>query len=287
MKQCPTCRQTFDDDTLSFCLSDGSHLVPVESTSSNSAPTIMATFPPEHQTAAQTPPRETTPNDWNSQNQDWPNLALPQPAPVQTKRSPLPWILGIVALLVIGGGVLYFALSSRSSSSSVASSNSNSNSSANANSNTNANSNAHHNANENNSNNENDSNANSNSNANSDGDDSPPTNRNEVLADLSRLEDQWNTANMTGDKETLDDVLADDFDSSSGDKKQYIANIKPDSNVLSETISDLELTLDGKKATLRGINTIRYRKGDPAAYRFADSFVWRDGRWQAVGAFTD
>ena len=287
MKQCPTCRQTFDDDTLSFCLSDGSHLVPVESTSSNSAPTIMATFPPEHQTAAQTPSRETTPNDWNSQNQDWPNLALPQPAPVQTKRSPLPWILGIVALLVIGGGVLYFALSSRSSSSSVASSNSNSNSSANANSNTNANSNAHHNANENNSNNENDSNANSNSNANSDGDDSPPTNRNEVLADLSRLEDQWNTANMTGDKETLDDVLADDFDSSSGDKKQYIANIKPDSNVLSETISDLELTLDGKKATLRGINTIRYRKGDPAAYRFADSFVWRDGRWQAVGAFTD
>src|SRR5207248_2527362 len=138
----------------------------------NSAPTIMATFPPEHQTAAQTPSRETTPNDWNSQNQDWPNLALPQSAPMPTKRSLLPWILGIVALLVIGGGVLYFALSSRSSSSSVASSNSNSNSSANANSNTNANSNAHHNANENNSNNENDSNANSNSNANSDGDDS-------------------------------------------------------------------------------------------------------------------
>lgn len=243
----------------------------------------MATFPPEHQTAAQPPARETTPGKLNSQNQDRPHLNFPQPAPVQTKRSPLPWILGIVALLLISGGVLYFALSSRSSSSTVASSNSNSNSSASSNANGSVN--ANHNANVKNSNNANNSNTHGNNNESSDDDDdSPPTNRDEVLADLSRLEDQWNTANMTGDKETLDDILADDFDSSSGDKKQYIANIKPDSNVLSETISDVELTLDGKKATLRGINTIRYRKGDPESVRFVDSFVWRDGRWQAVGS---
>jgi hypothetical protein len=296
MKRCPTCQRTYDDDALSFCLEDGSRLVPDESQISSTAPTLIATFQPDNQTAPQQL-RETLPGNWNPSNQAWSNQGYQQPQPAPQKRSALPWIVGGIAVLLIGGGILIFALSSRHSSTEVAttSNNSNNNNYTNTNGNANRSVNGNTNANNSNANNSNNSNVNRNANANGNlntnangngnaNSNTAPTDNDAVLADLRRLEDKWNKANVDGDKASLSSVLADEYKDTNGDKKQYLARLKPNTNIVSQTISSLDLTLNGNKATLHGINSVRFVKGNPVRYRFTDTYIWRNGRWQATGS---
>ena len=72
-----------------------------------------------------------------------------------------------------------------------------------------------------------------------------------------------------------------------GNKKKYIAEIEPNQDITSQTLSELDLSLNGNKATLRGINTVKFKKDKPARYRFTDTFAWRDGRWQATGSVSE
>jgi hypothetical protein len=163
MKRCPTCDRTYTDSSLNFCLEDGTPLVPDAPAFD---PNATVRYPSARDTAEPPPteiyrpeppattPRRTTPA---------PTPAPPPPpspqqwAPTPTAVSPrkksnaIWWILGgLIALFIIGAGlvVMLFALASLSTNSNnnnananVRNDNRNANVTANTNVNTNVNAN--------------------------------------------------------------------------------------------------------------------------------------------------
>ena len=95
MKICPTCRKTYEDDGLNFCLDDGSVLTfaPIDA-----APTVVMDHPrPTNPTRA---PNQSFPAEWNPQQPSGHSMQ-----PRKKSRAWL-WVLGIFAILILvcGGG---------------------------------------------------------------------------------------------------------------------------------------------------------------------------------------
>ena len=103
-----------------------------------------------------------------------------------------------------------------------------------------------------------------------------------VLQQLTEVEKRWTEANIRGDKDTLEEILAEDYASSNAPKtkREYMDLLKPDSSVKSWELQDLRVRLDGEHATLDGYLRQETTRG-PEVFGFTDTFVWRDGRWQA------
>lgn len=292
MKRCPTCNRSYDD-SQQFCLEDGAPLVSGTGTFDPQA-TIMSP-PPNVPARPSTPAAESSPGNW-PQNPSWPATGPSQAAPSPNKRRVWPWVVGVLAVLVLGitavvGIGIYVAYRSAET---VANTNANSNSNVNTNTkaNTNINTNTSTNANTNTNTETRNNNlppANTN-NANSSGtDENAPSDEDEVLDQLEEMENDWADANVKADKQALGRILADEFVGTAGDgtvekKAQYIANIQPDNSIKSQTFSDLDLSLRGNTAILTGINTVKFSNGASQRYRFTDTFVWRDGRWQAISS---
>jgi hypothetical protein len=95
MKICPTCRKTYDDDGLNFCLEDGSVLT---FANVDAAPTVVMEHPR---------PTNPTPPAWTAQN---PPAYSMQPKKKSSKT--WVWVLAIFATLVLvcGGGFVGFFL---------------------------------------------------------------------------------------------------------------------------------------------------------------------------------
>lgn len=106
-----------------------------------------------------------------------------------------------------------------------------------------------------------------------------------VLSQLTELEKRWTEANVKGDKAALETILADEYSSDNPphNKKEYLDTLKPDPTVKSWELQDLRLRLDGDRATLDGYLRQETTR-ESEVYGFTDKFVWRDGRWQAVGS---
>jgi uncharacterized protein DUF4440 len=275
VKRCPTCNKTFTDRNLSFCIDDGTPLVPAadppdevtvvssstgEAADRSAGPSTAgggASVPPYQPPGAYAPP------------------GIPPP-----KRRVWPWILGLLLLLIlviVGMGTVawfYFQplkyITANTNTSNI-------------------------NANVNQGDNDNGSLNNSNSNTtegnqsvnNDSNDDSPPpTDEAVVLADLTNLEHEWTVANINADKKKLNRILADDYVGTSPEgrsqgKAEYLRTIERDTTIEHWEFDDLKVSLKGDRATLTGI--IRFRiRGQDIVYRFVDKFVWRDGRWQAT-----
>ncbi|PYS98120.1 MAG: hypothetical protein DMF63_17470, partial [Acidobacteria bacterium] len=99
MKICPTCRTTYDDDGLNFCLEDGSVLT---FASPDTAPTVVM----EYARPTNPSPSPTgVPATWDAQHQ--PAFSM-QPKKKSSKT--WIWVLGILAILVLvcGGGFVGF-----------------------------------------------------------------------------------------------------------------------------------------------------------------------------------
>ncbi|MGH9949218.1 MAG: hypothetical protein ACRD6X_18765, partial [Pyrinomonadaceae bacterium] len=101
MKICPTCRKTYQDDGLNFCLEDGSILTmaPTEA-----PPTVMMQSPPRtnpNTGSVQQPP--TIKTSWDQQQQ-----YSMQPKPKSSKT--WLWVVGLLGLglLLCGGGIVGF-----------------------------------------------------------------------------------------------------------------------------------------------------------------------------------
>jgi hypothetical protein len=119
--------------------------------------------------------------------------------------------------------------------------------------------------------------------------DAPPTDKDEVLRQLTILENEWNNANLKADKAAVVRILADEFRGVAGDgrvedKKQYLASMSSNTDIKTLTLSDLTVSLMGNNAVLTGLNTAKFKKGPDQVYRFTDTFIWRDGRWQAISS---
>lgn len=116
MKRCPRCHQTYTDDSLSFCLEDGTPLVRDTGGHFNSQATLVS---PSPDTSPQRP-GGTNPAHSNRSAPGWSQPTIPQYAvPPQQKRSLLPWILGGAAVLLLGlvglGAIAALVLSSSGS----------------------------------------------------------------------------------------------------------------------------------------------------------------------------
>jgi hypothetical protein len=117
-----------------------------------------------------------------------------------------------------------------------------------------------------------------------------PTDKEQVLEQLTQLENEWTVANINADKKKLDRILADDYvgqapppESGLQDKKEYLENLERDTITERWEFSDLKLELSGDRATINGKITF-FGRGTRNSYDFTDKFVWRKGRWQAIGS---
>ena len=250
MKRCPTCKREFED-SVTYCLDDGS---PLASESRPDSPSPRGRDIPTTQ-YGQLGGKATV----SGSVADLP--ALPSYAATPAKRRVWPWVVVGLAILFLFGIVIAAviaipkmvnrpnpAVATESPSSSVP-------------------------------------NTRTPSEANSAGE--APTDEKVVLSQLTELEKQWTVANLEADKNTLQQILADDYrgGNPSHTKQQYLDEIKPDSTVKSWEFQDLRLDLDGDRAQLDGYLRQETARGTEV-YSFTDEFVWRDGRWQATASRT-
>lgn len=277
MKRCPTCKKTFTDRNLSFCIDDGTPLLPVEEVPERTDEEITV--------VSSTGSRSDNPRQNADAAYQPPGSYVPPGAPPSktSNRKTWPWVVGIIVLLLLALAGLGIAAATfipsilRGSNENAASSNSNGrqpNVSENRNSNSASTT------------NENVSDLNAE-------ETEPPTNESDVLTILTDIEHEWTVANINADKKKLNHILADDyvgqtFDGKTQGKADYLRTIQRDTSIQKWEFEDLKISLLGDRATLTGILRLEVRNQQgqivPAGIRFTDKFVWRDNRWQAVGS---
>ena len=250
MKRCPTCKRTFEDDSLAFCLDDGSPLV--SESGPDSQATLVTPAPPAP------PPTQLS--------QYPPAVSAVETRP---KRHVWPWIVGgllvfLFFVIVIAAAIAIPQILKKSQNSNrvvinVPTPEPSETSSPQSEPSTSP----------------------------SDVPAEVPTDEDVVQKQLTDLEKRWTQANIDGDKKALEQILADEY--SGGDpahsKREYIDELKPDTAVKSWDLEDLSVDLDGERATMTGYLK-QTTTGGNEVYSFTDEFVWRDGRWQATGSRT-
>jgi hypothetical protein len=273
MKRCPTCNRSFDDDTLSFCLEDGTPLVRDTASRADSQETLVSPPPfgspaesgtasPPTQNYGQLPGKATV-----SASQFYvPPAQAPVPlAPPAKRRRAWPWIVGILLIVLILIGGIVIAVMVIPSMLSVTPNRSPPHPTPTPGWTTTPTPKA----------------------SPSEEADDVPDDEGEVLSQLNKLEDEWARANVKGDKQALERILADEYSGgeNSHSKREYIDSITPDTTIKSWEIKDLTLEQEGDRATVHGTLTNETTTGTQV-YSFADKFVWRDHRWQAVSSQT-
>ena len=257
MKRCPTCNKTFSDQSLSYCIDDGTPLVSL----------------PEDDELTEFG-RGTEDGRWNPPAYQPPSYVAADGARKRRSWPLVVGILGVLFLFLVGFTVAAVLLIPRivKKANPVVVSNSNSNTNNSANNNTNSSTEII-----------------PETNSNSESSSPPPTDKEVVLAQLRDLENEWTVANINADKKKLGQILADDYVGPSGPngkmqgKAEYINTIERDANTEKWNFEDLRLTLRGDRATLLG--KVRFQLRDrEVVYDFVDRFVWRDSRWQATGS---
>lgn len=280
MKRCPTCGKTFTDQNLSFCIDDGTPLLRVEEPVDTAADEETIVSPSAGS-------RVTGSSGLSEPDYQPPGGYVPRGTPPgqQGKRKTWPWVIAIVAaVLLIFAGLGIIAATFIPSM--LRASNRN-----------NANFNGNVNRGEPNANpgsNSNEENAEQESNANSNGVEAPPpTSDSAVLSTLTDLEHEWTVANINADKKKLSRILADDyvgttFDGKTQGKADYLRTITRDTSIQKWEFDDLKVSLKGDRASLTGLFKLEVKDQEgevrPVAFRFTDKFVWRDNRWQAVSS---
>jgi len=107
---------------------------------------------------------------------------------------------------------------------------------------------------------------------------------------IGYLEQAWNDATMKGDKKWFEDNFASDFSSVSSEsgaltnRAQELASFGKDKFTHVET-TDMNIKMEGNAAVVTGIFHIKGTDDKGAAFdrrmRYTDTWIRRDGRWQA------
>lgn len=284
LKRCPTCNKTFTDQNLSFCIEDGTPLVPADTSGDDEAPTLILRSAGDADSASEgASSSEGAVPAYQPPGSYVPPGSSPNVSAGQNKRRSWTWIVSILVIVLLAfaglgfAGVLLLprmrtALSNRHNS--------------------------NHNANverrESNNSNLDDSDTsaldddeNGNDNSGAQDSDPPPTNEGEVLTALTELEHEWTVANINADKKKLNRILADDYvgttEGKAQGKAEYLKTIERDTTIQKWDFEDLKVSLKGDRATLTGIIRLVVQDQN-VAYRFTDKFVWRDNRWQATSS---
>jgi ketosteroid isomerase-like protein len=113
-----------------------------------------------------------------------------------------------------------------------------------------------------------------------------------VEQELIKLENDWNNALVKRDVAALSRILADDYASIDPDdgsiitKAQSLADLKSGADVVTSAVSDeWKVRVYGDTAVVFGRETVKeeYKGKDVSGqYRFIDTWIKKDGRWQCV-----
>lgn len=304
MKRCPTCQSTYTDNSLSYCLTDGAALVDTAAfnpqatlpnefsgtlrdenratLSDDNQATLRYSQPRVSNESPFAAPEANTPHgNWNPQ--PWTptphGVASPHGvAAAVPRRNSTPWIIGAIVVLLLGASIaVWLVIASRKSSDEASQP-------------------VNHTVGNNN------QAAVDNSNKSSQGEgknvnanqspvdiDSPPVDTELVLSQLTAIEHEWNEANIKGNRAIVRRIVADEFrgvgaNGSVENKEQMLKNLEPNPNIASLKLSDLKVSLAGNTAVLTGLNTAKGKNGQSLTFRFTDTFLWREGRWQAISS---
>jgi hypothetical protein len=250
MKHCPNCLASYEDDTQTYCTNEGTRLLPGVPPRPQPQPTIMA--PSQGSGDLSSPDFFRSGGSGSNWSGSSPSLgAQPKPwsmldaQPPPRKSNMLVIILGSIALMVVGL-VVGIMLANRNAT---------------ADNNTVAQQGALA------------------------SDIKPEV----LLTELKDAEGKVTEANIKGDKTALDRMLSEDYIAIAADGKVYnkaqtLASTEPADTVTSWSIDGARLLSFGRdSATLTGI--ITFKTGTIVErQQFTDSFVKRDGRWQAFAS---
>jgi ketosteroid isomerase-like protein len=108
--------------------------------------------------------------------------------------------------------------------------------------------------------------------------------------ELIAVEHAWADAIQKRDAAALGRIMADEMVSTSPEgavttKAQDLANFAADTNKIETfVVDDMKVQTHGQTAVVTGRATIKGQATGiaPGVYRFTDTFVTRDGRWQCV-----
>jgi Domain of unknown function (DUF4440) len=262
MKRCPTCKRAFEEDSLTYCLDDGTPLTAESSPQPDPEETIVTPPAGESRVSRELPPTQYAqlPGKATVSASGVEIPSMPSYSPSPPKPRVWPWVVaGLVGLFLIGiviAAVIAIPMMMKNSSNENRIANSPVSSP-------------------------------EVSNPKSDDlpSDSAPTDEDTVLAQLTEIEKQWTEANVKGDKVAIERILADEY--SGGEpphtKREYIRDLTHDPAVNSWELQDLRVRLEGNKARLSGYLRQETTRGTEV-YSFTDGFIWRDGRWQAVAS---
>src|SRR5688572_22979736 len=106
---------------------------------------------------------------------------------------------------------------------------------------------------------------------------------------LKRLEDEWLSSYLRGDKQTFDRIVADDFTRTDESAKfatkaeeRALVQAPPASVNASLTNEDLQVRVYGDSAIVTGRIVSKVQGSLSFQSRFTDTFIKRGGRWQVV-----
>lgn len=272
MKRCPTCSRSFDDDTLTFCLEDGSPLVREAASRADSQETLVSPSPtvPPLQSSSGLPSTRSynqLPGKGTISASQF-NVPAQGYGPATKQRRIWPWIVAILAILflviaavVIMAFVIPPMLRTSNNDNRPQPTPTRSINTATPTPSPSA--------------------------SPSLGADDVPDDEDTVKSQLTKLEEEWTEANVKGDKETLERILAEEYvgGPSSHTKREYIDKLTPDPSIKSWELEDLTVDQSGDRATVEGTLRNETEKGTEV-YEFTDKFLWRDHRWQAVASKT-
>jgi ketosteroid isomerase-like protein len=107
---------------------------------------------------------------------------------------------------------------------------------------------------------------------------------------LIKLENDWNNAMVKRDVAALSRIVADDWTDIEpegiSNKAQTLASLKSGEQVWTSAVADeMKVRVYGDAAVVLGRNTVKaqYKGKDVSGqYRFTDTWIKKDGRWQCV-----
>src|SRR4029453_12958471 len=105
MKRCPTCQRTFEDDSLSYCLDDGTPLTAEDSRRPESEETIVTPSTSGY-AGRELPPTQYGQLPGKATVQASQGQIPPMYRPTPKPRSAWPWVVGGLALLFLLGIVI-------------------------------------------------------------------------------------------------------------------------------------------------------------------------------------
>ena len=116
----------------------------------------------------------------------------------------------------------------------------------------------------------------------------PCAKHDKTISSLVMLEMRWVRALDQKDTKLLNCILAHEFTDSGVEgqirDRETVLNELPHHPDVRQHFKDLKATMIGDTGVVRGINHIVLPNGTKADVRFTDTFVHRDGSWQAIAS---